>query len=67
DEWDIGPVQFYRRPLTSMSYDLEAAGFVIERLLEPQPKPEHWQVNPEQAALFNVHPWFLVIRAKKEG
>ncbi|MCB0173966.1 MAG: methyltransferase domain-containing protein [Anaerolineae bacterium] len=67
DEWDIGPVEFYRRPLTLMSHDLEAAGFVIERLLEPQPTPEYWRVNPEQAALFNVHPWFLVIRAKKEG
>lgn len=67
DEWaGIGKVQFYRRPLTLISQDLQTAGFVIERLLEPQPTEEHWRADPDQAALFNIHPWFLVIRAWKK-
>ncbi|MCB0211317.1 MAG: class I SAM-dependent methyltransferase [Anaerolineae bacterium] len=68
DEWaNVGKVQFYRRPLTLMSHDLQAAGFVIERLLEPQPTQDHWQADPKQAARFNTHPWFLIIRAIKKG
>ena len=68
DEWpNVGKVQFYRRPLTRISHDLQAAGFVIERLLEPQPTQEHWQADPEQAARYSTSPWFLIIRAIKKG
>ena len=33
-------VTFWRRPLTAMCEAIAAAGFVIERLVEPEPSPE---------------------------
>lgn len=68
DEWeDIGKVQFYRRPLTRISADLLATGFVIERLLEPQPTEEFQHVQPDWYERLRKNPWFLVIRARKSG
>lgn len=66
DEWDIGKVEFYRRPLTAMSEDLESAGFFIERLLEPQPAEEFRRVNPEEYQRLTKNPLFLFIRARKK-
>jgi len=65
DEWDIGKVTFYRRPLTVMSRDLETTGFVIERILEPQPTEDFKRVNPERYEHHLKNPLFLVIRARK--
>lgn len=67
DEWkDFGKVTFYRRPLTLISNDLAAAGFVIDRLLEPQPTEAFQAVNPEAYELLRKNPWFLAIRALKK-
>lgn len=65
DEWDIGKMQFYRRPLTAMSKALDASGFFIERLLEPQPTENFQKLNPEGYEKRLKRPLFLVIRAKK--
>jgi len=64
DDWGIGKLQFYRRPLTNISADLQAAGFVIERLLEPEPKPEFQRALPEAYKRLVLNPQFLVIRAR---
>ncbi len=37
ETWDVGPVQFYRRPLSRIARDLRDAGFVIADIDEPQP------------------------------
>ena len=66
DEWDIGKVRFYRRPLTAISQDLNAAGFFIERLLEPQPTEDFRRVHPEGYERLTKNPWFLVVRARKK-
>lgn len=67
DEWaGVGKVQFYRRPLTRISADLAAAGFVIERLLEPQPAAEFAQASPEWYERLCRNPWFLFIRARRQ-
>ena len=66
DEWDIGKVRFYRRPLTAISQDLDAAGFFIERLLEPQPTEDFRRVHPEGYERLTRNPWFLVVRARKK-
>jgi len=67
DEWDdFGKVTFYRRPLTVISSDLAGAGFVIEKLLEPQPTEEFRQMNPEGYERLRKNPWFLAIRALKK-
>ena len=53
-------------PLTLISSDLAAAGFVIGRLLEPQPTEEFQKVNPEAYERLRKNPWFLAIRALKQ-
>ena len=66
DEWeDVGKVTFYRRPLTVISEDLDAAGFMIQRVLEPRPTEDFRRVNPEDYERLRKNPWFLVIRAVK--
>jgi hypothetical protein len=65
DEWDIGKVKFYRRPLTGMSEALGAADFVVERLLEPKPTGDFLRVRPEEYEKLMKNPWFLCIRARK--
>lgn len=66
DEWDIGKVRFYRRPLTAISQDLDSAGFCIERLLEPQPTEDFRRVHPEGYERLTKTPGFLVVRARKK-
>jgi SAM-dependent methyltransferase len=66
DEWEIGKVRFYRRPLTAISQALDSTGFVIERLLEPQPTEDFRRVHPEGYERLTKNPWFLVVRARKK-
>jgi SAM-dependent methyltransferase len=66
DEWDIGKVRFYRRPLTAISEALDSAGFFIERLLEPQPTEDFRRVHPEGYERLAKNPWFLVVRGRKK-
>jgi len=67
DEWeDIGKVSFYRRPLTVISKDLASSGFLIERVLEPQPTEDFRRVNPSGYERLTKNPWFLIIRAVKK-
>jgi SAM-dependent methyltransferase len=63
----LGPVQFYRRPLSAITEPMSAAGFAIERLVEPLPLPEFREVDPEDYALLSRSPSFLLVRARKEG
>ena len=66
DEWEeVGKVNFYRRPLTVISEDLAAAGFLIERILEPQPTEDFRTVDPDGYERLMKNPWFIVIRAVK--
>lgn len=65
DEWDIGKVRFWRRPLTRIVDDLGATGFVVERLVEPQPQPAMATADPERHARLMTQPWFLLIRARR--
>lgn len=67
DEWRIGTVWFYHRPLTAISEALATSGFVIERLIEPRPTEEFRAVDPQGYARLSTNPWFLVIRARLES
>jgi SAM-dependent methyltransferase len=68
DVWKgIGTVRFYRRPLTAICGALAAAGFVIEQLVEPQPTAAYREVHPEWYERLRRNPWFLVVRARKQG
>lgn len=66
DEWSTGKVRFYRRPLTAMVDALAQTGFVVERLLEPQPTDDFRRVDPEGYERLSRNPWFLVIRARRD-
>jgi SAM-dependent methyltransferase len=65
DEWDIGKIRFYRRPLTTISEDLNSSGFLIERLLEPQPTEDFRRMEPNSYERLTKNPWFLFVRARK--
>jgi SAM-dependent methyltransferase len=65
DKWFCGKVRFYHRPLTTIGQDLQSAGFVIERLLEPQPTEDFRRVNPKEHDRLTKNPQFLFIRARK--
>lgn len=65
NEWDIGKVQFYRRPISKITQDLFKSGFVIEEISEPQP------IKPPDDAIFESYarimktPMRLLVRARK--
>ncbi|HEX8903826.1 MAG TPA: class I SAM-dependent methyltransferase [Longimicrobiaceae bacterium] len=65
--WDaVGKVSFYRRPLTAITEALAGAGFVIERLIEPQPTEAFRRASPEEYERLMKTPWYLVVRARRD-
>lgn len=58
-------VPFYRRPLSAMINPLIAAGFLLDRILEPRPLPEFKDVEPEDYDRLMRQPGFICIRARK--
>jgi SAM-dependent methyltransferase len=67
-EWDIvGKVAFYRRPLTAITEALARAGFVVERLVEPQPTEAFRHASPKEYAMYMKSPWYLVVRARRDA
>lgn len=65
DDWDVGKVEFYRRPMSRISRDLCEAGFVMEEIAEPQP------VRPPADVEFGAYeramkaPMRLLVRARR--
>jgi SAM-dependent methyltransferase len=61
-------VPCYRRPLQAILDPLLAAGFILDRLLEPKPTGQFRQADPKDYEKLMKQPGFLCIRAiKKEG
>jgi len=56
-------VPSYRRPLEAMTEPLHEAGFLIERLLEPQPTLEYKEADPEGYEEVSKRPSFICIKA----
>lgn len=71
EAWTLvrGPfdVTFWRRPLTAMTAAIAAAGFVIDRLVEPEPTPELREQDPGADARLRTRPAFLFFRLAKRG
>jgi len=65
DEWDVGKVTFYRRPLTIMTRDLAEAGFVISQILEPEPLETLQDVDSELFSRLSKEPLRLMFKAHK--
>jgi SAM-dependent methyltransferase len=68
DVWErIGPVRYYRRSLTATADDLAAAGFLIERMVEPYPTEAFRAAKPEAYEDLLRAPAFLLFRARTAG
>jgi ubiquinone/menaquinone biosynthesis C-methylase UbiE len=57
-------VTFWRRPLSAMTESIAGAGFVIERLAEPLPRPELAGRNPKDDHAIRTEPRFLFFRLR---
>lgn len=67
ENWSwLGLMRFYQRPLSAITEPLSAAGFVIERLVEPRPLPEFRDADPGDYANLSRSPSFIIVRARKE-
>lgn len=58
-------VPYYRRPLSAMLDPLLAAGFTLERLVEPRPLPEFEEQDAVDYAKLMRQPGFICFRALK--
>jgi SAM-dependent methyltransferase len=65
DEWSIGKVSYFRRPLTAICESIRSGGFVIETILEPRPVAAFRKSDPENYEKLMKNPWFILFRAKK--
>ena len=60
-------VTFWRRPLTAMTEAIASAGFVIDRLVEPEPIPELKEKDPAANKVLRTTPTFLFFRLSIAG
>jgi ubiquinone/menaquinone biosynthesis C-methylase UbiE len=60
-------VTFWRRPLTAITAAISGAGFVIDRLVEPEPSPELRQRDPQSYDKIRSRPTFLFFRLIKRS
>jgi SAM-dependent methyltransferase len=60
-------VTAWHRPLQDLINALAGAGFVIERMVEPQPIPKFREADPEDYEKLLRWPGFLCVRALKGG
>ncbi len=57
-------VKYYHHTFHDLTESLYQAGFLIERMIEPQPQ-EGLKQDPEMYKLITTRPWFLFVRAVK--
>jgi SAM-dependent methyltransferase len=63
ETWSKGwRLRYWLTPLESTCAEISAAGFVIERLVEPRPVGEAAQINPEEYARLHREPGFIAFR-----
>jgi SAM-dependent methyltransferase len=68
EEWEVaGRVRFYRRSLGRITADLTAAGFVVERLVEPVPTDAFRDLKPDSYAELVERPAFLIVQARRDA
>lgn len=63
ETWSRGwEITAWRMPLTSMTEEFAAAGFLIERLIEPTPQPEMARTHPEAFEKLSTEPAFVLFK-----
>jgi SAM-dependent methyltransferase len=66
--WNRGwQVRYWQLPLTTVCGEFSAAGFVIERLVEPLPVPEMADRYPDDYAKLMHEPGFINFLLRKSG
>jgi SAM-dependent methyltransferase len=66
EEWEwLGTMRYWRRPLRDLTEPLNHAGFVIERVWEPDPGEALRLADPQVYARLERVPAFLFVRARK--
>ena len=60
-------IHFFRRPLSAVFAAVRDAGFWVDELAEPMPRPEVQRRDPRAWALLTTHPRFLYLRLLKRG
>jgi ubiquinone/menaquinone biosynthesis C-methylase UbiE len=69
ETWHLGgqpsDVTFWRRPLTAITAAVTDAGFVIDQLVEPRPRPELQRRDPQAYDKLQRKPAFLFFRLTK--
>lgn len=66
ETWSKGwEITAWRMPLTQMTAEFADAGFVIERLVEPAPRPEMAESHPESFSRLSTEPGFILFRLVK--
>ncbi len=64
--WSKGwEITAWRMPLTRLTEEFAAAGFVIERLIEPTPDPQMQNSHPDAFAKLSREPGFIVFKLRK--
>ena len=71
ETWQLGTeafeVTFWRRPLTAITEAISRAGFVIDRMVEPEPRSELRQLDPGRYQQLRTSPAFLFFHLTKRG
>jgi SAM-dependent methyltransferase len=66
ETWSKGwEVTTWRMPLTQLTEELAAAGFVIERLIEPAPEAAMARSHPETFEKLSREPGFILLKLRK--
>jgi SAM-dependent methyltransferase len=65
--WLGANMRYFRRPLSSLTEPLTAAGFVIERICEPNPSEDFRRADPKGYEQLRKLPAFLFVRARKDA
>lgn len=64
--WSQGwEITAWRMPLTQLTEEFAAAGFMIERLIEPTPDPEMARSHPDDFAKLSGEPGFILFKLRK--
>ena len=67
ETWNKGwEITTWRMPLTRLTEEFAAAGFLIERLVEPTPDPEMALRHPNTFAKLSVEPGFVLFKLRKD-
>lgn len=66
ESWSKGwEITAWRLPLTQIAAEFAEAGFLIERLVEPAPRPEMAETNPASFEWLSTEPGFILFRLVK--